>query len=429
MAWQDYARQNIQPYADQVIQALNSINPNYDWTPALQHYTEFSDANQPGWRDPSRGSPAGFASAVIQTAQAADPNFNAPQSAVQRIQQQQMQQQNAIQQEQGSHGGGGFLGLGNIGNLALAGGLGLTGFGLAGMGPMAGMFGAGEGLMAADMAGGMLPEFGTSSAYAAGLGTGASTPSWMLPTAGGVSDTGFGAGMPPASGGMMPPATPADPSQLADDWGMTQTSPGVWGQPPISDSSMGFGDWAKYGLSTGVNWLKDAFLGGGGMPGTPGMPGGGGGPSAGSMAPGLMALLYAGKQPGIDTSGLQGILGQLGGNHDAVVQAATDPFQKNIAAGYGDMVQSQGLRGIRGSSFGDTDLGNYIATTGRALSNAGANAAEGSLALQGNLAGNIAQLKAQSQQQKNSLYGRAFDVLGRGLNPKAYMGNVNLGTA
>src|ERR1700747_3306538 len=54
-----------------------------------------------------------------------------------------------------------------------------------------------------------------------------------------------------------------------------------------------------------------------------------------SAAPGLLALNYAGQQPGFDPSNLQGILGQLGGNQDAIVKAATDPFQQNIAAGYG----------------------------------------------------------------------------------------------
>jgi hypothetical protein len=134
-------------------------------------------------------------------------------------------------------------------------------------------------------------------------------------------------------------------------------------------------------------------------------------------APGLAALLYANKQPGIDVGPLQGILGQLGGNQDAVIKAATDPVQQNIAGAYGDLLQSQGLRGIRGSSFGDTDISNFLSSSSRTLANAGANAAEGSLALQGNLAGNIANLKNQAQQIKNNLFGKAFDVLGRGLSP------------
>lgn len=151
-----------------------------------------------------------------------------------------------------------------------------------------------------------------------------------------------------------------------------------------------------------------------------------GGATVGSTLPGLLALAYAAKQPGVDTSQLNNILGQTQGNESAIIKAATDPFQRNIAAGYGDLLQSQGLRGIRGSSFGDTDIANYLSSTGGALANAGSNAAQGSLALQGNLASQIAQLNAQNQTTKNNLYGTAFNVLGRGLNPTAYSGLGNI---
>ncbi len=132
-------------------------------------------------------------------------------------------------------------------------------------------------------------------------------------------------------------------------------------------------------------------------------------------APGLMALNYA------NTAGnpMQGILDQLSGNQNAVIKAATDPLQANIAAGYGDLVQSQGVRGIRGSSFGDTDIANYLSRTGTALGNAGANAAEGSLALQG-------QLTQQAQTAKNNLFGKAFDILGRGLTPQGFGNTLSL---
>lgn len=199
----------------------------------------------------------------------------------------------------------------------------------------------------------------------------------------------------------------------------------------------GTGSSSDLSLSDLQNALKAYSLLNGGSANGGGLFGGGGGlfggaglgATAARSAPGLLALGYAGSQKPIDTGQLNSILGTLGGNQDAVVRAATDPINANIAAGYGDMVQSQGLRGVRGSSFGNTDIGNYLATTSRALGNAGASAAEGSLALQGNLAGNIASLRAQSQKMKNDLYGRAFDVLGRGLNPGGYAGttNVNVG--
>lgn len=155
-----------------------------------------------------------------------------------------------------------------------------------------------------------------------------------------------------------------------------------------------------------------------------------GGSSLTSILPGAMALGYAASQPNLDLGNLNDIMGALKGNQNAVIKAATDPLQMNIAGGYGDLLQSQALRGIRGSSFGDTDIANYLSSTGNALANAGANAAQGSLALQGSLATQIANLQNQRQQLKNNLYGTAFDVLGRGLNPKGYAGstNINVGT-
>jgi hypothetical protein len=87
------------------------------------------------------------------------------------------------------------------------------------------------------------------------------------------------------------------------------------------------------------------------------------------------------------------------------------------------------LRGIRGSSFGDASIGNYWTTTGRTLGDVGATAAQKAIGLRGDLAGQIAILKAKSQEMKNNLYGRAFDVLGRGLNPSGYAGNIQVGRA
>jgi len=231
----------------------------------------------------------------------------------------------------------------------------------------------------------------------------------------------------PATSGLGPSAPAPDPSALdwtADPFGQTPADIGGSTAPlsnvgsgdffnPMASGGFGLPSW----LANAPGYLKSLF---GGM-----VPSGLSGllPSmaqVGSTVPGLLALAYADRQPGIDTSGLEGVLGKLGGNQDAVIKAATDPLQMNIAAGYGDLLQSQSLRGIRGSSFGNTDIANYLSTTGNTLANAGANAAEGSLQLQGNLAAEIAALKNQAQQTKNALFGRAFDTLGRGLNPKSY---------
>lgn len=219
-------------------------------------------------------------------------------------------------------------------------------------------------------------------------------------------------------------------STASAPWMSNGTSDMFGGTTPGADWLSSMPDLGTPGGSGGGIWdfltkgLPGGLMGGFGI--NPSSILGRGADLAARTGPGIAALTYAGSQPGVDVGPLQGVMAGLGGNQDAIVRAATDPFQQNIAAGYGDLLQSQAQRGIRGSSFGDADIGNYISTTGRALSNAGANAAEGSLALQGNLAGNIAQLKNQSQMIKNSLYGRAFDVLGRGLNPGGYAGTTNV---
>lgn len=164
-------------------------------------------------------------------------------------------------------------------------------------------------------------------------------------------------------------------------------------------------------LQTGLGYLSPLLSG---------ILSGPGGKGWGSTIPGMLALAYASRQPGVDTSRLTSVYDLLSGNMNPVIQAATDPIQRNFAAGYGDLLQSQAKRGIRGSSFGDTAIGDFLATGSRSLGDAAANAAQGSLSLQGSLAGNIAQLQQKSQELKNNLYGRAFDTLGRGLNPSGY---------
>lgn len=175
---------------------------------------------------------------------------------------------------------------------------------------------------------------------------------------------------------------------------------------------------------------------------------------AGSVIPGAAALNYANNQPGIDVSGLQGTIGQVGGintdsqesvlqrmasanpagslqdvlarmqatdpaadlrgvlgradaNAPLFVQAATDPVQRNIASGYGALQQSQALRGLGGSSFGDTALANYMDQGNRTLANAGATAAQSALGLQGQLAGNIGTLTNQNLAGQASAAGQA----------------------
>lgn len=152
------------------------------------------------------------------------------------------------------------------------------------------------------------------------------------------------------------------------------------------------------------------------------LTGQGGGPSLPSLGPGLAALNYARQQTPIDTSQLQGVFNAAGANAPLFTQAAQAPLQQAQAGGYGDLLQSQANRGIRGSSFGDQSIANYMNTTNQGIANAGTNAAQAALGLQGQLGGQISNLNALSQQMKNDMYGRAFSSLGQGLNPTPGMG-------
>lgn len=290
---------------------------------------------------------------------------------------------------------------------------------------------AGDVLAGAGDAFGSAADFGLTSSDLAAMSAAGGATAGAIP---GVGDAGafdqFGSAQFPGagdvgamgSGSIFGDTVGVGDAGAFDQFGSTAI-PGAAASGSIFDAGIGSGglwDTLKQYGGAGLNALKDLFAGNASGGGTGGF---GGGPTVGSTAPGLLALAYAAKQPGIDLTNLNSILGKLGGNQDAIVKAATDPVQANIAAGYGDLLQNQANRGIRGSSFGATDIGNYLSNTSNTLGNVAANASQGSLALQGNLATNIENLRNQAQQIKNNLYGRAFDVLGRGLNPAGYAGS------
>lgn len=292
--------------------------------------------------------------------------------------------------------------LGGLGALTLG-----AGGALAGVGPFAGT--AASSLAGADAAAGLTPEFGTTAAYDAGIGAGGAG-------AGSVMDLGGGLSVD-ASGNIVGNT-------------LFQGGPGTAGAGDFFSGGASGLDFSNLKDLAGLAPLANLFTGKPGATGPGGINlGGSGGFDPMALIPGGMALSYAAMQPNIDLGNLNAVLGSLKGNQNAVIKAATDPVQANIAAGYGDLLQSQAARGIRGSSFGDTDISNYLANTSNTLGNVAANAAQGSLALQGNVASQIAALQNQNQQIKNNLYGTAFDVLGRGLNPKGYTNSINLGGA
>lgn len=437
MAWQDVANQMYGPQAGYVIQQLQSINPNADWSAALQ---KVADANTQafggGWQDPSRGAAPMLISEILDNQGPDYASQVAPWTAAGH------QREAAIQKEQnppdkGLFGGGLGTALA-IGGLALggAGALGLFGDALgAGAGAFTGMAGDAvsmgiEGAMG--MGGATAGAWGGAAGAAAGTAAGGMTVGdfniFDPATWGGSTSTFVG---DPTLGGMGTTIPDTITAQLpGGEWsgfgsGTGMVDLGGTGALPGVDIGGEFSSSILNNLPSNVKSLVQSLLQSGNTAGAgsllkslgidPTSILGSGLSLAAREAPGLMALSYANSQ-GND---LQSIIDQLKGNQGAVVKAATDPLQANIAAGYGDLVQSLGNRGVRGSSFGNTDIANYIARTGTALSNAGANAAEGSLALQG-------QLTQQAQAAKNNLYGKAFDILGRGLSPTGFGNTLSL---
>jgi hypothetical protein len=208
------------------------------------------------------------------------------------------------------------------------------------------------------------------------------------------------------------------------DMGIADTVGGAGGA--AGGAAGGLPSWLGPAASAGSRLLGGgaggAMQGGGGNPFMNFLTGQGGGPSLPGLAPGVAALQYARQQTPVDTSQLQSVFNQAGANAPLFVQAAQDPLKQAQAGGYGDILNSQAQRGIRGSSFGDQSIANYMTDTNRGIADAGTNAAQAALGLQGQLGGQISNLNALSQQMKNNLYGRAFSSLGQGLNPTPGMG-------
>ena len=54
-------------------------------------------------------------------------------------------------------------------------------------------------------------------------------------------------GLPGGSGGNLMPAAVPETAQQLTEWGLKETSPGMWSQPAMPNIQMGPGDWLKYG--------------------------------------------------------------------------------------------------------------------------------------------------------------------------------------
>lgn len=117
MAWQDVATQMLGAQAPEVIQRLNAINPNYDWSRAIQSYVPvLNQAYGTDWQDPNRGSSAGIVSVLTQKAQEDGQTW--AQSALPGAKQAQAQEEAEIQRAQNPPDEGLFGDLGPLAQLA-----------------------------------------------------------------------------------------------------------------------------------------------------------------------------------------------------------------------------------------------------------------------------------------------------------------------
>lgn len=141
------------------------------------------------------------------------------------------------------------------------------------------------------------------------------------------------------------------------------------------------------------------------------------GTAAGTIPSALLANYAMNQQP--DLSYMKDVYARAGANAPNFIQAAQDPLQQAQAAGYGDLLQSQANRGIRGSSFGDAAIGNYLNTTNRGIAGAGINAAQSSLGIQSQLAQAIPKAQASNLAAKLPILGAAASGIGTGLQSQS----------
>jgi len=96
----------------------------------------------------------------------------------------------------------------------------------------------------------------------------------------------------------------------------------------------------------------------------------------------------------------QNLYGQIGANQGGFVNAQIAPMQQSNALGYGNLLQEQGLRGVRGSSFGNQDIANYQNLANTNIANQTANALMQSYGLLGGVNQGISGIGNQLAQQQ-----------------------------
>lgn len=122
-----------------------------------------------------------------------------------------------------------------------------------------------------------------------------------------------------------------------------------------------------------------------------------------------------------DNPELRDVFARLGLNTTDYINSVSNPQEQMLKQGFGDLTRSLNQRGIAGSSFGNTEIGNYQSAMANSLANTRAGALQGSLALQGQIGGNL------GAQRLNALTG-AGGIANQiaGINQKDRLGNLNM---
>lgn len=314
----------------------------------------------------------------------------------------------------GGIGAAGGLGAGAAGAL----GGGTAGYVTSGGDPKAALLGAATGGAAGYAAPGMFDFANGGSAAAGGsasgggLGGGAAASGGTEGSLGGGMwdwldsiDGGDYFGLQPEAGGgdvldmfgstantpgfSMDPATYGGSGDVLDMFGSTPGNPGFTTAPDAWNPALNITDVNSPGIldilkKYGGDAIKGLVgsgggAGGGTAPGIPGPFGNSIGNAAFDSTPFLLALATANQQSG----DLNGVLNQINGA--AYQKSVLDPYDLQTAYQRGALQQDQGLRGIAGSSFANSDLNNFDYTHGLERSDMASKAALASAGLQGQL--------------------------------------------
>jgi hypothetical protein len=107
---------------------------------------------------------------------------------------------------------------------------------------------------------------------------------------------------------------------------------------------------------------------------------------------------------------LNGLYDEAGGNQNAFIKARVNPLEAQLAQRRGDLLQSNALRGISGSSFGDQAITNFDTDAGRALGDARALATNDSINSRLGISGNITNAGIAGTNALNTLNNQNFDT-------------------